>query len=126
MISTEKVHVELEKCLITTVWQEQRKRIQQEESLAAGELNERPIANPNVTLALDDVRSTALKNNKRVIISENDDEKEVARRLLLKEELLKVTEKYIKENCPACPFIREARKPFLIIFHIIYMIQRDK
>ena len=99
MISTEKVHVELEKCLITTVWQEQRKRIQQEESLAAGELNERPIANPNVTLALDDVRSTALKNNKRVIISENDDEKEVARRLLLKEELLKVTEKYIKENC---------------------------
>jgi len=33
-----------------------------------------------------------------VIISENDDEKEVARRLLLKEELLKVTEKYIKEN----------------------------
>ena len=98
-VSSHLVHVELEKCLAKTDWQEQRQRKQEQENLVRGETMEQPNAEDPNTLNLAKVKTTEWKNVKRVnFIENNEDPAECARRLLLKEELLKVTEKYIEKN----------------------------
>ena len=91
--------VELEKWLIKSAWDESRKRKQQEQALADIEMDADPVIEPENTLDLRNTVAASWKNNKRVRFVDEIDENEVARKLFVKDELLKVANMYIENHC---------------------------
>ena len=98
-IHPHEIGVEFEKGMVKSVWDKTRKRIEEQEKLSLLEKEVVPIKTPKSALNFTRIPATSWKNNKRVMFVENDDEDETARMLFVKDELMNVANKYVKENC---------------------------
>ena len=108
------IGVELEKCLIKSAWDESRNRKLKELELAAAESDDTLVRDDGTpfdahkvssenqglnSLTLTNIRSTAWKNIKRVKFIDEIDDTEAARKLFIKDELMKTAKEYIKTHC---------------------------
>ena len=99
----------LKKCVVKCIWETNREEKNAEEKKVSEEASEENESREKVvdkfydskmkTLNFKFLKPTDFKGNKRVIITEANDDLEEIRRNNLKNELVKVVEKYKNEHC---------------------------
>ena len=109
-INMEDIKTELEKCMIKCKWgnirdlteneeNNKKKDLGEENDDSSVKVSEKVWDQEKKSLNLGNLRATDFRNNKRVFIPKLDDDEDEINRNFVKNELIKVVEKYKNENC---------------------------